>query len=275
MEIVLTGSSGTVGTALMEHLSDAYSITPIDTDPHPDHDTVIADVTDQESIQPHFQDHDALIHLALPPGTPGPGTNEIEWSEPFAENLQATNTVYDCAVSAGLESIIFASSNHAVGMVEQQQTPEVYFGGIRAGHDEPHRPDSLYGVLKAYGEDLGRFVAEEHSIRFYGLRIGSLRDPEYDHPYGDAEAGVERGEFDRESDAYRRQAARMKGLWISRADFAHLVECCLEDESVRWDHFYGVSNNARRWLDDLDYAAETIGYTPTDQGENWDGPPEE
>jgi hypothetical protein len=65
----------------------------------------------------------------------------------------------------------------------------------------------------------------------------------------------------------------MKGLWQSRRDLAHLVECCLQDNTVEWDHFYGISANSRRWLDDLAYARDTVGYTPADNGEEWDEPP--
>jgi len=61
--------------------------------------------------------------------------------------------------------------------------------------------------------------------------------------------------------------ARTKGLWQSRRDLAQLVDCRLQNDTVEWDHFYDVSDNDRRWLDDLDHARETIGYDPKDDGE--------
>ncbi|WP_233255147.1 NAD-dependent epimerase/dehydratase family protein [Halopenitus persicus] len=198
------------------------------------------------------------------------------WSEDLRSNLEGIHAVYEAAVDAGLESIVFASSNHAVGMAEVRNEPEVYHDtGVRAGHDEPHRPDSPYGLSKSHGEDLGRLCAEAHGIRFYALRIGAVRAPEYDHPYGDAERGVDEGRWERGDDAYAEQVARMKGLWQSRRDLAQLVDRCLRDDSVEWDHFYGVSANDRRWLDDLDHARETIGYEPQDDGEEWTAPPGE
>jgi nucleoside-diphosphate-sugar epimerase len=160
-------------------------------------------------------------------------------------------------------------------MVEVRNRPAVYHDeGVVAGHAEPHRPDSLYGLSKAYGEDLGRLAAEAHDVRFYGLRLGAVRTAEWDHPFGDAEKGVEAGRWERDSDEYAEQVARLRGLWQSRRDCAHLVECCLRDDTVEWDHFYGVSANDRRWLDDLAYAKETVGYDPQDNGEDWDAPPE-
>jgi nucleoside-diphosphate-sugar epimerase len=281
VNVLVTGAHGTVGTAITDHLDDdRYEFTLLDVDEPEDCDvpenaeSVVADVREYDELRPHFEGQDAVAHLALTPGTGGPDDRSLGWNDAVADNLEGIHNVYEAAVEAGLESIVFASSNHAVGMVEVRNRPEVYRDeGIRAGHDEPHRPDSRYGATKTYGEDLGRLAAEAHDIQFYGLRIGSVRDPEYDHPYGDAERGVERGDWARDSDPYEEQAARMKGLWQSRRDLAQLVECCLQDDSVEWDHFYGVSGNARRWLDDLEHARETIGYEPQDDGEAWDGPP--
>ncbi|QCJ46871.1 NAD(P)-dependent oxidoreductase [Haloprofundus sp. MHR1] len=280
MDVLITGGHGVVGTAITDHLgdSDEYEFTLLDVEPGDDespHDSVVADVRDYDAIRPHFEGRDAVVHLALVPGTGGPGSRELGWSEPLADNLEALHNVYEAAVDADLDSIVFASSNHAVGMVEVRNAPEIYHDrGVRTDHTEPHRPDSRYGLTKSYGEDLGRLAAEAHGIRFYALRIGSVRAPEYDHPYGDAERGVEDGRWERGSDAYEEQVARLKGLWQSRRDLAQLVDCCLRDDSVEWDHFYGVSGNERRWLDDLDHARETVGYEPRDDGEEWDAPPE-
>lgn len=277
MDVLITGAHGVVGTAITDHLagSDRYQFTLLDieNDEGPG-ESVVADVRDRVEIRPHFDGQDAVIHLALVPGTGGPSDRSLDWDAPMAENLEAIHNVYGSAVDAGLEKIIFASSNHAVGMVEVNNEPSVYHDrGIQVDEMEPHRPDSRYGLTKSYGEDLGRLAAEAHDVQFYGLRIGSVRSPRYDHPYGDAERGVEEGQWDRGSEQYREQVARLKGLWQSRRDLAQMVACCLEDDTVEWDHFYGVSGNTRRWLDDLEHTADVIGYRPVDNGEDWDGPP--
>jgi hypothetical protein len=80
------------------------------------------------------------------------------------------------------------------------------------------------------------------------VRICAVRDAGHDHPYGDAEAGVEVGRFERGSDDYAEQVARLKCMWQSRRDLAHLADCCLRDESVSFDVFYGASDNDRRWF---------------------------
>lgn len=278
MDVLITGAGGRVGTAITDHLADDYVFTLLDVEPvDGPGETVVADVREYDDIQPHVEAHDAVVHLALMRSSEafGPGGRGIGWSANLSDNLLGINTVFEAAVDAGVDSLLFASSNHAVGMVEVRNAPEVYHDeGFVAGHDVPHRPDSPYGLTKAYGEDLGRLAAEAHGLRFYGLRLGAVRAPEWDHPFGDAEKGVVDGRWERDSDDYEEQVARMRGLWQSRRDCAHLVDCCLRDESVEWDHFYGVSANDRRWLDDLAYARETVGYDPQDNGEEWDAPPE-
>jgi nucleoside-diphosphate-sugar epimerase len=281
MDVLITGAAGRVGRAITDHLSDeVYDFTLLDVvEAEGPGNPVVADVRDYEVIRPSFEGQDAVVHLALiregeDDGFTA-GSREVGWSDDLRSNLEGINNVYEAAIDAGVDSLVFASSNHALGMVEVRNAPAVYHDqGIVAGHDEPHRPDSRYGLSKSYGEDLGRLAAEAHGIRFYGLRIGAVREPRYDHPYGDAERGVEDGRWERGSDAYEEQVARMKGLWQSRRDLAQLVECCLRDDTVEWDHFYGVSANERRWLDDLAHARETIGYQPRDDGEEWDAPPE-
>ena len=42
----------------------------------------------------------------------------------------------------------------------------------------PQRPDSLYGVSKAFGEDLASFFADKYGMDIACLRIGTARpDP--------------------------------------------------------------------------------------------------
>jgi hypothetical protein len=112
----------------------------------------------------------------------------------------------------------------------------------------------------------------EYPKRFYALRVCSVRMPEHDHPYGDAERGVDEVEFERESAGYRQQVARMKAMWQSRRDFAHQVECCLDDESVEFGIFNGVGDNHRWWFD-TEHARSRLGYEPRDNAEDWDEPP--
>lgn len=275
MDVLITGASGTVGTAISDHLHDRddYDFTYLDQQPHPDHETVIADMTEYDALHDAIAGHDAVIHLALAPGLSA-FERDVGWSDAMTANLEGTSNVLEAAVATDTEKVIFASSNHAVGMYEVQNAPEIYDPDfdLVVDHSVLPRPDSMYGLVKVYGEGIGRLSTEAHGLSFYSLRIGAIRDPEYDHPFGDAERGVDEGDWKRDSEQYDVQVARQKCLWQSRRDFAHMVDCCLADSSVAYDVFYGISDNDRRWFD-LAHAKDVIGYDPQDNGDAWESPP--
>ncbi|MFB6193618.1 MAG: NAD-dependent epimerase/dehydratase family protein [Halobaculum sp.] len=270
-DVLLTGSFGRVGTAVIDHLADEYSFTYLDREPHPAHESVVADVADRAAIEGAFDGQDAVVHLAGDPST------DAEWDSVLRNNIVGTYNCLEAARIAEVDSFVFASSNHVVGMYEKEHAPALYEEGfdLVVDHTAPPRPDSLYGSSKLFGEGLCRQYVEtnEYPKRCYALRIASVRSPEYDHPYGDAERGVARGAFDAGSAAYERAVDRMTATWHSRRDFAHLVDCCLADDTVTFDVFYGVSDNRTRWFD-LEHARAVLGYRPRDRAEEWEAPPE-
>jgi len=279
MDVLATGVYGRCGTALIDHLHDrdGYEFTYYNRSDRPDdhpyggYDTVVGNVTDAEKLRSAAEGQDAMVHMAAYPYTDG------EWSDIFEPNIVGMYNALEAARRQEVESLVFLSTNHVMGEYEEEFAPEIYTRDhdLVLDHTDPVRPDSFYGASKSFGEDLGRYYVEnyEYPKQFYALRVCSVRMPEYDHPYGDAEAGVEDGEFDRGSPAYEEQVARMKAMWQSRRDFAHQVDCCLQDDDVEFDIFNGVSDNRRRWYD-LEHARARIGYDPQDDGEEWDAPPE-
>lgn len=279
MDVLVTGAYGRCGTALIDHLHahKEYDFTyynrsdrPAD-HPYGDYDTIVGDVADRTSIQEATVGQDAMVHMAACPSTDG------DWSDIFEPNIVGTYNALEAAREAQLDTFVFLSTNHVVGKYETEHAPELYTRdhSLVLDHTDPVRPDSFYGASKSFGEALGRYYVEEYEYprRFYALRVGTVNMPEYDHPYGDAEFGVDDGQFERCSSEYERVVARMKCTWQSRRDFSHQVECCLDDDSVAYGIFYGVSDNRRRWFD-LEYARACIDYNPQDDSGEWDGPPE-
>ncbi|ELZ15404.1 NAD-dependent epimerase/dehydratase [Haloterrigena salina JCM 13891] len=274
----MTGSYGRCGTAIIDHLhdDDRYEFTYFNRSdreegPYAEYETVVGDVADYETLREACEGQDAVVHLAAYPYTDG------DWTDIFRPNIVGMYNVLEAAREAEVESVIFGSTNHVMGMYEIENAPEIYERDhdLVIDHTDPVRPDSYYGASKSFGEDLGRYYIEdcEYPKQFYALRICSVRSEEYDHPYGDAEIGVEEGDWECGSDEYEEQVARMKATWQSRRDFAHQIDCCLRDDSVEFDIFSGVSDNRRRWYD-LEHARARIGYDPQDDGEEWDAPPE-
>jgi len=276
MDVLVTGANGTIGTAIRDQLGERtdYEFTWLDVQDDPGAETVVADARDAEALRPHVEGADAVVHLALNPDL-NYRVTDVRWFPALADNLQTTVAVYRAAVAADVEKLVLASSNHAVGRYEAELAPELYDADcdLTVDHETSVRPDSMYGVEKAFGEALGRFCADHYDLRGYALRFGQVLPSAYDHPYGSAERAVEAGRCERGDEYYERRVDHSKALWLSHRDLGHLVDRCLREETVAFDVFYGISDNATRWVD-LEHAREVLGYEPADDGAEWTGPPE-
>ena len=277
MTVLITGAHGTVGTAITQNCNFDYDIldkqqAPNELSdgtahPHTSSNQIFADISNKNEITYLFSGYDAIVHLA--------GSAEVgsSFDQVHRNNIRGVYNCLEAAKHNNINDFIFASSNHVIGQYEKEHAPELYEQDYEftVDHTSPVRPDSHYGSSKVAGEAWGRQYADNSEIQFYALRLGSIRPPRWDHPYGDAERGVEQGKWKRGSDDYIEQVKRLKCTWQSRRDLAHMVECCLKDEEVTFDIFYGVSNNERSWLD-IDHARDRIGYEPQDSSEEYSSP---
>ena len=105
--------------------------------------------------------------------------------------------------------------------------------------DRPARPDGLYGVSKAFGEDLSRFYFDRYGIETACVRIGSS----FPEPHN----------------------RRMMSTWLSFDDLTQLLERALYTPNVGHTVVYGMSDNKDIWWDNR-YAAH-LGYVPQDSSE--------
>ena len=183
-----------------------------------------------------FDDADSVVHLAANP------SDATDWPDLVAPNLDALFHVFLAAATSGIDRLIFASSNHAMGGYRtRQETP--------ISVDLPPRPGNPYGAAKLMGERLGASLARIYGLSFIALRIG----------------WTQRGENRPETlpDDWSR------GLWLSNADFVRLltfaVEADLEPGEVAIVN--GMSSNSgTRWS--LSEAAQKIGFEPLDDVQN-------
>jgi nucleoside-diphosphate-sugar epimerase len=249
MRVLVTGAEGVIGTAVREHLGSRYELTSLTLTPQefPSH---VADIADLDAILPAFENVDAVVHLAASPAI------ETPWDDVLHNNIVGTYNVFEASRRAGVERVVFASSNHAVGMYELDGAPGIYEpdDGRVYDHTAELRPDSLYGVSKAYGEALGRMYMERYGLRVFCLRIGAVR-PNDDPTELSSNPLIDLDEAGRRN--------RMRAVWLSKRDCAELIARCLDVEDVPWALVYGVSANARRFWD-LDHARDLLGWEPQD-----------
>lgn len=249
MRVLVTGAEGTIGRALREQLAGRYELTSLTLTPQ-DFPSHVADVADLGAILPAFEKVDAVVHLAASADLEAP------WDDVLHNNIVGTYNVFEAARASGASRVVFASSNHAIGMYELDGAPALYDPDDERCYDHTAelRPDSLYGVSKVYGEALGRMYMERHGLRVFCLRIGAVR------AHDDPTTPTANPLIDLDAEGRRN---RLRAVWLSRRDCAELIAACLDAEDVSWAVVYGVSANPRRFWD-LRHARELLGWEPQD-----------
>ncbi|HEX5685638.1 MAG TPA: NAD(P)-dependent oxidoreductase [Ideonella sp.] len=166
---------------------------------------------------------DAVVHL-------GGVSTEQPWAPILRANIEGAFHLYEAARKHGVKRIVFASSNHVTGFYRQDE--------VISPHD-PVRPDGLYGLSKAFGENLARLYFDRHGIETVCLRIGSsFAEP---------------------------KNRRMLATWLSYDDLERLVVASLTAPVVGFSVIYGLSDNTTGWWDNT--GARHIGYRPQDSSE--------
>ena len=228
--VLITGAAGAIGSALRNGLRPAWrhlrltDIRPV-RDLANNEEAIVADIADRAALEHMMQGVRAVVHLA---GVLGNYTLE----DLFRVNARGLFDVFEAARLAGVERIVFASSNHAFGCypITESVSPAL-----------PPRPDSLYGVFKVLGETMLRNYYDRHGIRSVSLRIGTFRTEPIDQ--------------------------RSLATWLSPGDVAHLVDVSLRHPDPGCMIVNGYSNNTRLKTHDPNWA--TLGYQPRDNAENY------
>ncbi len=237
--VAITGAGGLIGDLLADHLDGRYDVRPLSRDD--------ADITDLDAVVAALDGIDAVVHLAATSDVDSP------WEAVLDANVIGARNVYEAARRAGVARVVFASSNHAVGMY---QWDDAYFADQHAPTivpaDAPVRPDTLYGASKVWGEALGRYYVERlDAFSVICLRIGWVT--EHDEPPTPLHAA--RREIQHVRD-------RGPGMWLSQRDCMTLIEAALRTDQ-RFAIVYGVSDNAGRWLS-LEEGERLLGWRPQD-----------
>ena len=228
--LLVTGAAGIVGTALRPVLQKEYShILLADLQPieslAPNESYHLCDITHPEPLRSLAERADGVLHLA---GVVGAAYTFEEVLEP---NIAGTYNVYRAAYESGISNVVYASSHHVVGFRK------------RGGHiddQSSHRPDSHYGLSKAFGESAGAYFADNFGLNVLAIRIGFVG----------SEVATERRQH----------------TWISARDLAQLVRIGLETPELGYEVVYGISNTPEGVFDNSN--ASRLGYRPKDNSQD-------
>jgi uronate dehydrogenase len=226
--LLLTGAAGGLGTALRERLKANCDVLRLSDKSAfggalPGEEIVLADLANAAEVDAMVAGVDAIVHL-------GGISVEAPFEAILQANILGVYHLYEAARKHGVKRVVFASSNHVTGFYKQSET-------ITADH--PARPDSYYGVSKAFGEDLSRFYFDRHGIETACVRIGSSFPEPKDR--------------------------RMLATWLSFDDLHRLISACLSTPVLGHSIVFGMSNNAVTWWDNS--RARHLGFVPQDSSD--------
>jgi len=227
--VLVTGAAGDIGGRLRKLLKGVYpklrlSDLKVPTDLAADEEFMQADLADIGAVEKIVDGIDGIVHL-------GGFSVEGPWETILNSNIIGCYNLFEAARRKGVARVVFASSNHAVGFYPRRR---------HVGVNLPVRPDSRYGVSKAFGEALGSLYAYKHGLRVTCLRIGNVGDTPID--------------------------VRRLSIWLHPEDLVQLVRIGLEHPDIRSEIFFGASDNARAWWDNE--PAFRYGYRPKHRSED-------
>lgn len=215
--VAVTGGSGKLGRAvvadLIEHGYDVVILDLVAPVTHRERFTRV-DLTDYGQVLgvlSGIDDRttgrvDAVVHLGAIPA-PGMAPNAAT----FTNNITSTYNVFEAARTAGITTVVWASSETVLGL--PFQTPPPY---VPVDEEYHPRPESSYSLAKTLEEEMARqFSRWNPALKAIGLRFSNVMEP------GDYAAF---GSFETD------WAARRWNLWgyIDARDGAQAVRRALE-----------------------------------------------
>ena len=208
--ITLTGAAGNLGRMLVPELAArGYRLILCDIaeypDPPPQNSSFHkVDLNDRDGVLGLASETESILHL-------GGISVERSFEEILGSNIRGTYHVFELARIAKAR-VIFASSNHVVGFHERGQMLD---------EDCDLRPDTFYGLAKAYGELLARLYWDKHAVESLSIRIGTCL-PMPKNP-------------------------RHLSTWLSHGDFIRMIEAGLRFSTLGCRVIWGASQNQRSW----------------------------
>ena len=260
IKVMVTGATGQIGYMTYDRLSqqaerfDAYAL---DCKPGPSPRVpgawkldipadrlTVADLADFGEVQRAVRGMDVVVHLAADP-------EGRVWESALNNNIIATYNVFEASRLAGVKRIVAASS---IMVSQGHREKEPYRSMMERRHDDipadvkmitpdaRAEPRSIYGATKVWTESLASVYSNEYGMSCICIRVGQVERDRPRPPLG-------------------------ADIYCSQRDIVQIIErCVVADSNLKFDIFYGMSNNDYRWVD-IEHARRKVGFVPQDRAE--------
>lgn len=168
MRVLVTGGTGHVGKAAVEHLvAHGLDVRVIGRRPGSEIDNAeyrVCDITRYDDLREQMRDCQAVVHLAA---IPGPG--KYPGHEVFRVNVTGTMNVFEAARAEGIRRVVQASSINAFGCFYNvdELTPQY----LPIDEDHPPRTTDPYSFSKQLIEEIGAYYWRREGMSSVALRF--------------------------------------------------------------------------------------------------------
>lgn len=164
MRILVTGSSGHLGEALMRVLGEeGHDVIGLDVLASP-HTTVVGSVADRACVRSCMAGVDAVVHAAT---LHKPHVESHQRVEFVDTNITGTLNLLEEAVAAGVSRFVFTSTTSTFG---RALTPEQGAPAAWITEDVAPVPRNIYGTTKTAAENVCELIARDHGLPCLILR---------------------------------------------------------------------------------------------------------
>ncbi|MDY6833651.1 MAG: NAD-dependent epimerase/dehydratase family protein [Chloroflexota bacterium] len=168
MKILLTGSSGMVGTRLFEVLLPYHKVTGLDVEPNKwnpklDESTIRIDLMHRDNLNILPSDYDLVIHFAA-----NARVYDLVTEPDLAlENIIMTFNVLEFARNRGIKRMMFASSREAYGNI-------MLLGPVSEDRVQLENCESPYSASKVGGEAMMQAYSKVYGLETVIVRFSNV-----------------------------------------------------------------------------------------------------
>ena len=242
--VLVTGAAGAIGYSVSVGLETrGHAVRGYDCGPaRRPGEHVVGELSDVAKLKSAMEGIEIVVHLAATADSADFVTDLLP------NNIVGTYNVFEAAVAAGVERVVYASTLRVVAGLGwgDRAEPVTAADGLH--------PHDFYSLTKCCGELMGEMYVKWGKLSVICARCGwFVRNR--------AEAASMR----------RLEAAQR--VYLSHRDGAEFFSCAVEVQDVKYAQLFAISKNHGKGVLDLVAAKEIIGYEPRDswpEGSSWE-----